>query len=603
VGVFRIPPVVVGLGAMTIGKGAGIALCLGVLALSGPGDAQEANYVAAKPVGRQAIVVGNADYTTAARLPGTIADAQKIRDILTKANFDVTFVSNVKTRADFLAVYFLPFLDKIHPDDFVVFYFSGHGFNYGGENYLVPLQFQTPVMDSQIFSTFMSVRALQSQMSARKPGVVVMFLDACRDITSFLKVDKADSQSSDEIAKALSGVQPEAGNVVIGFSSDAGKTSMGSDLPDQLSAYTAALAKFVPEEGKEFDTVRKDVREEVLFKTNEQQTPWFSESSSSEIYFAPSELILGQELDLWKQVLLSKDRREVLRFLRRHSVSRYAAAARRWLNDHPDQVASFTRISPIGPEVAWSYYKSQQGGVGAFDKPSGDVVTAAKVRNFSGPFAFDRVARLGNVAKGGELLAADEVIEAQAANQLTDAETLADVFAKQGEAVAAAQVVGRAQPSDRAKAVTVIGVGTRLRILGFETDSSGTLWVKALVPKLDGPVFVAIPSSTKSGTTNIGKPLLELKVAGPDGGLVSSVNEKPILDAVEKIRAAKLSVLWVSIATPDTDDPRMTDIFGERATYLIRILNRVGISSLQISTVEKATDLQGKYLRVRIFGN
>jgi len=579
---------------MGIIQGARIAFSLGLLLFCGPGDAQEAKYLVEKPVGRLAIVIGNSAYENASTLPGTIADAKKIKEILDNAKFDVTFVPDVKTRADFLTVYFLPFLDKIHSGDFVVFYFSGHGFNYGGENYLVPLKFPTQVLDSQIFSTFMSVRALQAQISDRHPGVLLMFLDACRDITNFVKVDKINPTSSDEIAKALSASQPIAENIVVGFSSDAGKTSIGSDLPDQLSVYTAALSKYIPEQGTEFDTVRKDVREEVLYETNERQAPWFSESSSSEIYFEPSELILDQELDLWKQVLLGRERRQVIRFLRRHSVSNYAAAARQWLGDHPQQTASaFSRISPIGPELAWAYAKSQPA----------ESAQSAKIRNFDVPFGFDRTMRSDRYVD----FETNEVISSSAISSSSvekkPAETVASLFTKQGEAVVTGYVSARDQPNDRAKVSTQIDVGTKVQILGYETDASNKLWVKATVPKQDDPVFIQIPSSTKLGLTNIGKPLLEIKVAGSDEGLTSSVDEKPVLAAIEKLRAAKSSIEWVSIATPDTDDPRLADIFGERATFLINILNKAGISSLRISTVEKAGDLKGMELRVRIFGN
>jgi uncharacterized caspase-like protein len=93
-----------------------------------PSYAQEAEYLFERPTTRRALVVANSEYENEAKLPGTLADADTVSKILKDAGFTITDARNV-TRAQFLSLHLLPFLGTIQQDDFVVFYFSGHGFS------------------------------------------------------------------------------------------------------------------------------------------------------------------------------------------------------------------------------------------------------------------------------------------------------------------------------------------------------------------------------------------------------------------------------------------------------------------------------------------
>ena len=215
--------------------------------------------------------------------------------ILTDAGFLVSPAKNV-TRAEFLSLHLVPFLGTIQPDDFVVFYFSGHGFSYGGENYLAPLKFPKTVAPNQVFSEFISMTSVQDLIAEKSPGFLLILLDACRNIAEFIKPDKPTPNT---LEKALALMRTPQGNIVIGFSSDLGKPSIGSSEAGQLSVYTKALAKSLPLPDVEFDKVRRNVHFDVLFDTQDQQKPWFSEGSSAEIYFHPSPALQDQERDAW----------------------------------------------------------------------------------------------------------------------------------------------------------------------------------------------------------------------------------------------------------------------------------------------------------------
>ena len=206
-------------------------------------NAENSRYLEGQPPKRLALVIGNADYANTTKLPGARADADKMEEILRKLGFTVTKVKDVQTRAEFLTVHFLPFVSALGEGDIAVFYFSGHGFTYAGENYLAPLQFPRSVDSGDVFTTFVSASSLYMLMNERHPSFVLMLLDACRNIGDFL--DESDPTAKNLVAKGLAEARIAAENIVIGFSSDAGAISLGSAGAD-LSVYTEALAEHLP---------------------------------------------------------------------------------------------------------------------------------------------------------------------------------------------------------------------------------------------------------------------------------------------------------------------------------------------------------------------
>lgn len=537
--------------------------CLAASMLAaGASYGQDSQYVFEQATMRRALVVANSDYGNEIKLPGTQADADAMARILSDAGFVVANARNV-TRAEFLNLHLLPFLATIQPDDFVVFYFSGHGFSYGGENYLAPLKFPRTVAPNQVFSEFISMTSVQDLITERSPGFLLILLDACRNIAEFIKPDRPTPNT---LEKALALMRAPQGNIVIGFSSDLGKTSIGSSEAGQLSVYTKALSKSLPLPDVDFDKVRKNVHFDVLFDTNDQQKPWFSDGSSAEIYFHPSQVLQAQEKEAWLAALATKDVREISRFLKWYSVSRFAAAARKWLADNKDHAnASFSRISPLGPEVGWAN------------------AAPVKIARVEGPLAFSRVAAINS------LLPSDLQ------------RTAAELFVKHGEAVTTGPISTYALPDQRSKVVADLAANTKVEVFGLSVDKRNQTWAEVRPPGTDESAFIAVSPTTVLRTTDIGKPLLEVSIGPQPGGLKSLADAKPAIEALRKLQREGRSVQWISIATPG--DPATRELSSARAAYLTFVLDREGFKRRQISVAEQASDLSGDNLRVRFFGN
>lgn len=567
-------------------------LLLGFLVLTGPCRAQDPNYVFEKPTKRLALVVANADYEGESKLPGTVDDAKTVSEILSAAGFDVIDARNV-SRSEFLTLHLIPFLGKIEQDDFVVFYFSGHGFSYGGENYLAPLQFPKTVTANEVFNKFISVSAVQDLISEKSPGFLLILLDACRNIAEFIT---PSAPTPNRIEKGLAFMRSPPGNIEIGFSSDLGKPSIGSSVAGQLSTYTKSLSRFLPKEDTDFDKVKKDVHFDVLFTTEDQQKPWFSEGSSAEVYFRPSATLLGQERDAWLAALAAKDRYQITRFLKRYNVGRFAKAARKWLDDNQDRPrTAFTRISPLGPELAWANAQDAAG-------------ESIKLRRIEGPLAFSRVARAPSETASAILIsdvaaAPRTPTPADPAHPAALPTRPAGVFAKHGEAVVTGPIAARERPDERAKIIAPLASNTKLAVEGFEVDARNQTWAQVRAPGVDQALYVAVSPTTVTRSTDIGKPLLEIKVGDVPGGLKTLADAKTAVEALKKLREGGRSVAWVSIATPVAAQETARDLFSARAAHLTYVFDREGVSRQRISVVEQAADLQGEELRVRFFGN
>jgi len=124
---------------------------------------------------RLALVVGNNTYATAP-LRNAVADAEAVAAALRELGFEVTRASDVtlarfeRAIADFAA--------RVRPGDVALFYYSGHGVQVEGENYLVPVDF-AGVDEVDVKHQAYSASRIHDKLAAAR--VRLLILDACRD--------------------------------------------------------------------------------------------------------------------------------------------------------------------------------------------------------------------------------------------------------------------------------------------------------------------------------------------------------------------------------------------------------------------------------------
>lgn len=149
-------------------------LCLIVLS----GGAQDR---ALAPQGRKlALVIGNRAYARQP-LPNPENDATDFAAVLRPHGFEVTTQINLKREEMDGAL--LDFSSRLNAGDTALVFFAGHGMEVGGENFLLPVDFNAQ-QEYQVRSRSMAASEILAALRARSVGVAILILDACRNKTS-----------------------------------------------------------------------------------------------------------------------------------------------------------------------------------------------------------------------------------------------------------------------------------------------------------------------------------------------------------------------------------------------------------------------------------
>jgi hypothetical protein len=126
-----------------------------------------------------ALVIGNANYQTISPLKNTINDANDMAQVLRELNFEVIKLTNGTKRHMLDAVH--DFTQKLQRSGQVgLFYYSGHGVQKDGRNYLIPVKTN---IRSAADLKFEAVDAEQVLANIKQAGnkLNIIILDACRN--------------------------------------------------------------------------------------------------------------------------------------------------------------------------------------------------------------------------------------------------------------------------------------------------------------------------------------------------------------------------------------------------------------------------------------
>jgi uncharacterized caspase-like protein len=216
---------------------------------------------------RIALVIGNGKYENAGLLANPTSDADAIADLFTKAGFD-----SVDRRRDLGVVEFKravrEFVDRAASADVAVVYYSGHGLEIGGVNYLIPVDAKlTSVLDMDDEAVSLD-RILVAAGHVKKLSLII--LDACRENPFHPAAD--DARVTRGVSMGLAGVGPTVADTLIAFAAKAGSVSYDGD--GRNSPFTTALLKYVTQPGLDIRLALGKVRDDVLRATNHRQEPY-----------------------------------------------------------------------------------------------------------------------------------------------------------------------------------------------------------------------------------------------------------------------------------------------------------------------------------------
>jgi uncharacterized caspase-like protein len=126
---------------------------------------------------RVALVVGNGKYVNTAKLPNAARDAEAMASALGTLGFEV--VKGVDVNRDSMEQLLRLFLDKAKTAEVALFFYSGHGLQVDGRNYLIPVDAKIESRSDLNFGTVELDKILGSLDDPARANIVI--LDACRN--------------------------------------------------------------------------------------------------------------------------------------------------------------------------------------------------------------------------------------------------------------------------------------------------------------------------------------------------------------------------------------------------------------------------------------
>lgn len=224
---------------------------------------------------RVALVIGNSGYQALPGLKNAATDARAIAATLERLNFKVHLLEDAGLDAFRSAVETIKAEAK--GAEAVLVYYSGHGFQLDGVNYLVPTD---AVLESRsvIDQRTMRLDAIVAGLASPDYTTLIL-LDACRDNPLPPSIRGA---SSDGLAQPTS----RMANTYIAFSTQPGNVSY--DGAGGHSPFASALLDNLEAPGETVSDIMIKVRAEVLARTSDLQEPWELVSLREKFYFNPA---------------------------------------------------------------------------------------------------------------------------------------------------------------------------------------------------------------------------------------------------------------------------------------------------------------------------
>jgi len=232
---------------------------------------QGGGFQAAGKERRIALIIGNAHYKSSP-LRNPVNDATDMARVLRERGFEVIMRTDANHKDMEEAI--REFGKKLQKEVVGLFYFSGHGMQVKGVNYLIPVNEDIQEEDEIKFKA-VDANFVLSKMDSAGNQMNVMILDACRD-----NPFKRSFRSS---VRGLVQMDAPRGSLIV-YATSPGKTA--ADGEGRNGIFTKHLLKAIRETDLEVGQLLREVRRGVMNETDGNQIPWESSSLIGDFYFS-----------------------------------------------------------------------------------------------------------------------------------------------------------------------------------------------------------------------------------------------------------------------------------------------------------------------------
>jgi len=232
---------------------------------------------------RAALVIGNGAYRHVTPLLNPQNDANDIAASLGRLNFSVDKV--IDGTFDDMRRALLQFSRKSAGADIAVIFYSGHGMEINGENWLIPVDAELQ-SDRDAENEAIALKSLMLQ-AANGSRLGLVILDACRNNPFAAKMERGVRHRS--VDRGLVRVEP-SDNVLVAYAAREG--TVASDGAGEHSPFTAALLNNLETPGLEILFLFRAVRDEVMAATKHEQQPFvYGSLSKQAVYLKEPQMV------------------------------------------------------------------------------------------------------------------------------------------------------------------------------------------------------------------------------------------------------------------------------------------------------------------------
>jgi len=219
---------------------------------------------------RVALIIGNNNYKSRSlsKLNNPINDARAIKKILSTRNFEIIYQEDATRKI--MRKKLRLFYKKIRNGAVGFLYFSGHGLELDGENFLIPIDATIEEKDD-VEDDSISVDSILKKMQKAGNRLNIAVLDACRN-------DPFSKGGSGGLAKV------ETEGIFVAYATSAGKVASDGRRGTN-GLFTKHLIKYMKQDGLGLYDVFKKTRAGVFIESGKSQRPAIYDQVIGEEFF------------------------------------------------------------------------------------------------------------------------------------------------------------------------------------------------------------------------------------------------------------------------------------------------------------------------------
>jgi uncharacterized caspase-like protein len=216
---------------------------------------------------RVALIIGNSNYRNVQPLANPARDATAVGALFKKAGFEV-----VESKLDLgntaMRRTIREFTSTAKNADIAVVYYAGHGIEFDGTNYLIPVDAEL-ASDVDVEDETISLDRIMRMLDPVK-RLRLVILDACRENPFGKRMTRTVASRS--MGRGLAKIEVTSTDTLVAFAAKAGMTA--ADGTGDHSPFTAALLDSLATPGLDVRIAFGRVRDDVMKSTDNKQEPY-----------------------------------------------------------------------------------------------------------------------------------------------------------------------------------------------------------------------------------------------------------------------------------------------------------------------------------------